>query len=532
MTPKRVGTLYRVSTKGQLNSENDIPMQRNACQEFAKRQGWIIVKEYLEGGVSGFKTSALNRDAIVEAKNDAINKNIDVLLVFMFDRLGRKEEETPFIVEWFDKNGVEVWSVKEGQRKFENHVDNLINYITFWQSSGESKKTSMRVKEAIKQMIEEGRFKGGTPPYGYDFVPSGEYNKRDKELMKLTINIDEANVVKEIFDLYVSYGYGSLRIAKALNSKNIPTKTQGEWIRQTISKIISNPIYIGKYRLEHTIQEIYNDYGKEYKSVKLDKPIYSKTPDEAIRIIDDETFHKAQELMKNKTNKKTSLPTKSPLLYSGLLYCGHCGSKMLTKNHMVYWTNKDGTKKSYKKYKYICGKRKENKCTGKYSYSSEVTDSLINTQVGLYMNDFQIFTKSIDTTQLEYDKKNYEKLIKQFKDQQKEIKQNIKLFENEITKSLQGNSSYDATTLSRILKGHEENLNQLESNIEKSQKSIKDIDIKVMNMQKQDTVIKSYLEEFYYADIQKKKIILSKFFNRIFINDKGEVILECFDIIT
>ena len=68
---KRVYTLYRVSTKKQVNfSEdhaNDIPMQRGACQEFVKyHSDWEIVKEFEEKGVSGFKVSAKDRDAILD----------------------------------------------------------------------------------------------------------------------------------------------------------------------------------------------------------------------------------------------------------------------------------------------------------------------------------------------------------------------------------------------------------------------------------------------------------------------------------
>ena len=40
------------------------------------------------------------------------------------------------------KNGVEVWSAMEGQQRFDNHVDKLMNYIRYWQASGESLKTS------------------------------------------------------------------------------------------------------------------------------------------------------------------------------------------------------------------------------------------------------------------------------------------------------------------------------------------------------------------------------------------------------
>ena len=77
-------------------------------------------------------------------------------MVFMFDRIGRIEYETPFVVEWFANNGIEVWSTREGQQRFENHTDKLTNYIRFWQAAGESEKTSIRIKNSFHQMEEAG----------------------------------------------------------------------------------------------------------------------------------------------------------------------------------------------------------------------------------------------------------------------------------------------------------------------------------------------------------------------------------------
>ena len=84
-------------------------MQKEACHEFAERQGWEIVKEFSEKGVSGFKKSAKDRDQLQLLQQAAAAGEFDVLLVFMFDRLGRRDDETPFIVEWFTKQGIEVW---------------------------------------------------------------------------------------------------------------------------------------------------------------------------------------------------------------------------------------------------------------------------------------------------------------------------------------------------------------------------------------------------------------------------------------
>ncbi len=91
---KRVYCLYRVSTKKQVDkndkNENDIPMQKTACRDFASsQQDWTILKEFSEKGISGYKVSADDRDAIQELKEAVLNNEFDILLVFMFDRIGR-----------------------------------------------------------------------------------------------------------------------------------------------------------------------------------------------------------------------------------------------------------------------------------------------------------------------------------------------------------------------------------------------------------------------------------------------------------
>ncbi len=116
---ERVDCLYRVSTTKQVDHDEqnqaDIPVQRKACREFAAKMGWTIVHEEQENGVSGYKVSANDRDKLQLLKERAEQGKFDILLVFMFDRLGRKSDETPFVVEWFVKHGIRVWSVNEGE---------------------------------------------------------------------------------------------------------------------------------------------------------------------------------------------------------------------------------------------------------------------------------------------------------------------------------------------------------------------------------------------------------------------------------
>lgn len=108
----RVLCLYRVSTAKQLymteNKEADIPMQRVRCRQFAEDKGWTIVCELQEEGISGHKVRAENRDKIQMIKEYAQQGKFDILLVFMFDRIGRIADETPFVVEWLVNHGIHV----------------------------------------------------------------------------------------------------------------------------------------------------------------------------------------------------------------------------------------------------------------------------------------------------------------------------------------------------------------------------------------------------------------------------------------
>ena len=89
----RVYCLYRVSTDKQVDyndrSQADIPMQRKACHRFAEEKGWTIIHEEQEDGVSGHKVRAENRDKLQIIKEHARQKKFDILLVFIFDRIGR-----------------------------------------------------------------------------------------------------------------------------------------------------------------------------------------------------------------------------------------------------------------------------------------------------------------------------------------------------------------------------------------------------------------------------------------------------------
>lgn len=178
---ERVCCLYRVSTTKQVDHDDmnqvDIPVQRKACREFAGKMGWTIVGEEQEAGVSGYEVSADDRDKLQLIKKKAEQGKFDILLVFMFDRLGRKSDETPFVVEWFVKKGIRVWSVNEGEQRFECHTDRLTNYIRYWQADGESQKTSIRTKTGARWYRMAGSA-AAAPPTATGWPPAG-YSTRE-----------------------------------------------------------------------------------------------------------------------------------------------------------------------------------------------------------------------------------------------------------------------------------------------------------------------------------------------------------------
>ena len=363
---ERVDCLYRVSTTKQVDHDEqnqaNIPVQRKACREFAAKMGWTIVHEEQENGVSGYKVSASDRDKLQLLKERAEQGKFDILLVFMFDRLGRKSDETPFVVEWFVKHGIRVWSVNEGEQRFESHTDRLTNYIRYWQADGESQKTSIRTKTALGQMVQEGRFRGGSAPYGYRLAPSGIFNKRKHEVYKLEIDEDEARVVRMMFNLCVGSGYGRCKIANLISSQGIQTRTGGNWHEATVGHILHNITYMGVLRSGESQSEVFPE----------------------LQIIDPATFELAQKLMTervNEFNEQRTLPrnTSGQSMLSGNVFCGHCGGRLTLTTNGTVLKNADGVQVARRRIRYVCYNKTRHRieCNGQTGYTMHILDGMV-----------------------------------------------------------------------------------------------------------------------------------------------------------
>ena len=376
---KRVICLYRVSTVGQVDHD-DIPMQKLACREYAATHpDWEIVDEISEKGISGYKVSTNDRDAIVEIKKRAIMHKFDVLLVFMFDRIGRRDDETPFVVQWFVQQGIEVWSAREGEQRFDNHVDKLLNYIRFWQASGESEKTSIRVKTKHSQMVQEGLYRGGHVPYGYKLEHQGRTNKKNQQVRDLVIDEDEAIIVREIFDLLTNHGYGTNRVAQYLNGKGIKTKNGTTlWRGTSIRSLIDNPIYIGIYHMQGVQSE----------------------PFDHLKIIDEDLFMRCQQTVKARSTKNFDgepvvFRTDTRSLLTGIIFCGHCGCRLCYNHqHEERKLASGGTSvydyETYRCYRKISASRT---CDGQSGYKATALNEAVEQQVKLFLSKLEAVPK-------------------------------------------------------------------------------------------------------------------------------------------
>lgn len=499
--PKIVYALYRVSTKGQVDKE-DIPMQKQACREFAERQGWVITKEYVEKGVSGYKVSADNRDAIIELREAAEKHEFDILLVFMFDRLGRIEDETPVIVKWFHNKGVEVWSVKEGQRRFDNHTDDLINYLTFWQAEGESKKTSERVKTRLRQLVEEGVYTGGCAPFGYNLVDSGIVNKKGKELKTLIINLEEAEIVREVFEKTVSDGYGSYVMADYLNKKGIRTHNGAKFQPNTINRILRNEMYIGYY----------NRGGVKSKRV------------EELVIIDDSTFKKAQKILnqrklKNDEKRQVARFTKSSTLLAGNIYCAHCGKRLTPNSFVDKYTTKDGKKhEGSRRYRYLCtGKAmKRNSCDGQSVYTAEKVDEIVIDAVHACFEKLKSTPrdKAIEK-KLKAQISEINKDIKRITKETEALKKKLEDLTAEIANALVGDSKFSQEDLSAAISITKEKIEGNNKLLTDKQELLKNSKSELDNIDVYYDDFLSWAAEFDESTLERKRMIICSLFKEI-----------------
>ncbi|MFH1507543.1 MAG: recombinase family protein [Candidatus Omnitrophota bacterium] len=315
----------RVSTTEGLEQEfTSLDNQRESAESYIQSQrseGWIALPErYDDPGYTGANTE---RPALQKLLSDIKEGKINCIVVYKVDRLSRSLLDFSQLLESFEQNNVTFVSVTQAFNTNTSMGRLTLNILLSF-AQFEREIISERTRDKMAASKKKGKWVGGKPPLGYDI---------DKVNRRLVINPKEADLVKEIFNLYLEKR-SLLSVAMALNEKNYVTKNHktlegnkygGVKFKNTsIQSIVKNPFYIGK--VGHA-EQLYQG--------------------EQERIISDEVFQKAQEILaNNRRERKVAGVVTNVGLLNSILRCKACNSAM----YYIY-SRKGNNKYHY----YLCG---------------------------------------------------------------------------------------------------------------------------------------------------------------------------------
>ena len=211
-------------------NEQSIEGQLKACHEFAQRNNYRIVGEYIDRALSGTND---NRPEFQRMMADSNQKQFEGILVYQLDRFTRNRYDSAIYKSKLKKNGVRVFSARENISDDASGI--LLEGII--ESLGEyySVELSQKIKRGQALSAEKLLVTGGYPPFGFKTV--------DK---KYVIDEDKAPFVKIIFDMYAN-GHTVKEIIDYLNSMSLKTATGVPFNKNSIRKILMNKRYTGVY---------------------------------------------------------------------------------------------------------------------------------------------------------------------------------------------------------------------------------------------------------------------------------------------
>lgn len=297
----------RVSTNKEEQKES-LKAQKEFFKDYVERHGMVMNKIYADEGISGTKTK--NRKEFLQMMQDARQGKFQVLLVKDVSRIARNTFDFLKCIRELRDLNIKVVYMSYGGDVFEGE---LVVTIMAAIAQEESHNLSRRVKFGKKA----GKEKGKVPNivYGYDKVKNDKY--------ALEVNEDEAEMVKEIFDMYTFENKGASKIAIELNSRGFLTKRGCSWSQNAVTRILRNEIYIGKiYNGKEEVTDFLS--GKREKKGKEDWYV-REYPE--LKIISNEQFAEAQRILGKRGedfklyNKKEA----NKYIFSTLIKCKTCG---------------------------------------------------------------------------------------------------------------------------------------------------------------------------------------------------------------
>ena len=320
---KLIATYGRVSTSNQEN-EGTIETQLSAVNQFAEKNGFTIVKQYIDNGWSG---DSLARPALDQLRMDAKNKNWEAVLIYDPDRLARRGAWQEVVIEELKDLDIEVLFVTIPKPKTDEDI------IMYKMRGVFTEYERMKIKERFRlgkvRKANEGHIIVSEAPYGYTFIlKKGKKGDADFHQGYYEINEREAQIVKNIFSWVDNDGLRLRGIVKKLQELGIPPRKskRGVWNTSTLSTLLRNRTYIGEghYGASYATVPVNPTKKGGYKKIKKTsrrmKPenewIKIATP----KIIDEELFDRVGQILKS--NFQMSVRnTKNEYLLTGKIWC-------------------------------------------------------------------------------------------------------------------------------------------------------------------------------------------------------------------
>lgn len=284
----------RVSTEEQVQEGFSIRAQEQKLKDYARIKDWSIYKIYMDEGISG--KNLVDRPAMQELIADVESGAVKNVLVFKIDRLTRSTADLIYLTELFNNCECSFNSLMESIDTQTASGRMFLKIIGIF-AEFERENIIERVKVGLERKVKEGYSIGSLPSYGYD---------RPSNQKVQTINQQEAEIVREIFDIYVNQGVGINDIVRRLNARKIATKNNKTWSNKSIRKILSNSNYIGNVR-HHT-----KDEKQEYSVEGRHEPIISE-----------ELWGNAQRILGNNKRTTPRNPPRDDNYFSGFLKCAN-----------------------------------------------------------------------------------------------------------------------------------------------------------------------------------------------------------------
>lgn len=307
--PIRYGVVYgRVSTSND-GQKTSLDYQTNMFYEYAERNNINITKIYAEVG-SG--TSITKRKEFKQLLADAELRQFDCILTKDVSRWSRDNLGFLETIRHLTKIGIIVYFVDIGLNSQDDEMTLLILAAV---AQKEALNTRAKTKSVRRYQVEHGAVPAMT--FGYD-------NIRGTGAYSLSINEQEATIIRQIFEMYAN-GIGAQYIIRSLNKAGIKSKHGNDFELQDIRRILRNKIYIGI--LQNNKQESL-DKRVEREIIHKERSEWLEHERPDLRIVDPAVFYKCQELLdqKQKVYKcQDRVITGWNLPFTKTLICAECG---------------------------------------------------------------------------------------------------------------------------------------------------------------------------------------------------------------